>query len=339
MNMKTLHCILLIVLGLASAGCSEADDPLSCFDVLWQDFDMQYGQFEVKGIDWTGVRDRHRPRLNHSSSDDELFKVLSDVLAELDDNHVHLYGHGRAFRSGILGRLRTMTDFKLDVVRTHYLTEPKSAAAGVITYGLIPPNIGYIHIAAMLSDGAPIDAAGMVREFDRVLTELGSCPGLIVDVRGNQGGKAAVSEAIANRFADTRRLAMKMRLRNGPGHGDFTKPVLRYTKPTDSPRFLGPVVLLTNRFSNSAAELFTIRMRLFPNVTHLGDITAGANDGPIARQLPNRWVYHLPLGLTTDANDVCYEGIGITPQILVTNDTTSLEQGIDQILEAGIARF
>jgi hypothetical protein len=47
----------------------------------------------------------------------------------------------------------------------------------------------------------------------------------------------------------------------------------------------------------------------------------------------------LPIGLTTDGEDNCYEGIGITPQIVITNSPSSVEQGIDQVLAAAIAQL
>jgi C-terminal processing protease CtpA/Prc len=96
---------------------------------------------------------------------------------------------------------------------------------------------------------------------------------------------------------------------------------------------------LTNRYSVSAAEIFTLTMRALPNVTHMGDTTTGALDGPIARELPNGWLYRLPLGLTTDHNDICYEGLGITPEIQITNSPGAIEAGSDQVLEAAISRL
>jgi hypothetical protein len=74
-------------------------------------------------------------------------------------------------------------------------------------------------------------------------------------------------------------------------------------------------------------------------VTHMGDTTAGALASPIARVLPNGWLYRLPLGLTTDHNDICFDGQGITPEVQITNDARTIESGTDQVLEAALGRL
>jgi C-terminal processing protease CtpA/Prc len=187
-----------------------------------------------------------------------------------------------------------------------------------------------------LADG---DATELVSVFDDALAPLVDCAALILDIRGNPGGKLTVAEAIANRFADTRRLTTKIRFRNGPRHSDFADPILWYSEPAGMRQFTGPVILLTNKYSVSAAELFTIAMRVSPKVTQMGDTTAGALASPIARELPNGWLYSLPLGLTTDHNDICYDGQGITPEIQITNDAGTIEGGTDQVLETALGRL
>lgn len=329
---RFLQVLLLFVLALAPVSCSQPSDPLTCFDVLWHDFDWRYGQFEVKHVDWDDIRARYRSTLTAHSTDDELFTVLSGVLAELNDGHIVLYGDGRRFRSGITGQLGKMTDFAPAVIKDHYLAEPMTAASGSVTYGRLSATVGFVHIAAMKSQA-------VVNDVDVALAALADSAGLVVDVRGNPGGSLDVSTALAGRFADQKRLALRIRMRSGPLHSDLSSPTEVYVSPTGGQRFAKPVVLLTNRFSASAAELFTLMMRLFPNVTHVGDVTAGAQSTPILRELPNGWHYELPLGLTTDDQDRCYEGIGITPQILVANSPDLVEQGIDEALAMAVSRL
>jgi C-terminal processing protease CtpA/Prc len=337
MRTTTPRILVLVVGALALLSCSEPNTPQSCFDVLWRDFDAHYGQFEVKNIDWDEIRARYRPLLNNNSTDDELFAVLQGVLAELNDSHIILRGGGKRFQSGIVGQLGKMTDFSVDLVKRRYLADANTAANGSITYGHVSDKTGYIHMATMeLPDG---NSAELVSAFDDAFAPLVDCAGLIIDIRGNGGGQFQVAEAIANRFADTQRLAEKIRYRHGPRHSDFADPILYYAEPAGRRQFTEPVILLTNRYSVSAAEIFTITMRVFPNVTHMGDTTAGALDGPIDRELPNGWLYKLPLGLTTDHNDICYEGQGITPEIQITNSAGTIESGTDQVLEAAIGRF
>ena len=61
--------------------------PLSTFDVFWTTFREHYPFFEMKGVDWDSVRGRLRPQISDGTEPEELFKLLSEAVAPLEDMH------------------------------------------------------------------------------------------------------------------------------------------------------------------------------------------------------------------------------------------------------------
>lgn len=155
-------------------------------------------------------------------------------------------------------------------------------------------------------------------------------------MRDNWGGEDRVSQYIANRFATTTNLSFTARLRNGPSHDDFGPEIRFYTKPEGAFKYTKPVVLLTRRSTFSAGETFVLAMRQNANVSVVGDITGGAFSDAIRRELPNGWVYRLPVADVRAADGKNYESIGLAPDVLVKNTKKELEGRQDKTLEVAI---
>lgn len=94
-----IACIAIVLISMSACGGGsgysqivppEPTSPLEWFDSLWNDFDRNYSFFILKGIDWEDSRSRFRSQLSRSSTDNEFFTVLSDMLLELEDQHVRL---------------------------------------------------------------------------------------------------------------------------------------------------------------------------------------------------------------------------------------------------------
>src|SRR5690606_34642832 len=87
--------ILLFVSLLALTGCVTRRElpgtPTEAFERLVLDYDQYYGLFEVKQIDWAALHETHSPRVHDAMSDAELYEVIVELLATLNDKHVTLY--------------------------------------------------------------------------------------------------------------------------------------------------------------------------------------------------------------------------------------------------------
>jgi len=338
--MKKIFILFPGLLFILLTSCDKAllyeevpNNPVSNFDYLWNDFDHLYGQFIVRNINWDSLYSIYRPQVYDEMSDAEFYQVVTGLLSHLNDNHVRLYPTNqdlKDYNSGILGRLNQCNDFKLGVVRNNYLDEFQEYSEEIV-YGKFPENIGYIHF-----NGFSESLSSYSKAMDKILDYMKDTRGVIVDIRIHPGGNDPVCKYLAGRFATSKRLFMTVRLRNGPEHNNFTTPVEMYVEPEDGYRYTKPVVLLTNRFSVSAAEVFTLAMHTLDNITQIGDTTSGAFSDMILRELPNGWGYSISVGEWKDKDNLCWEGIGIAPDILVENDSTDVANGIDRALERSI---
>jgi carboxyl-terminal processing protease len=92
----------------------ELSEPEKNFEHLWKSCDRNYALFGAKHLDWDALNKVYRPRVTAKTTEDELFQVLSDLLGNLNDNHVRLSSPKRQFQSGIPGELK-MDDFSLEL--------------------------------------------------------------------------------------------------------------------------------------------------------------------------------------------------------------------------------
>lgn len=309
----------------------EVSEPEKNFEALWKTFDERYSHFGVKNIDWQAVYRVYRPRVTPKTTDDELFELMAQMIALLNDNHVGLRTSTRRFGAGILQELK-MEDFSLDLVKEKYLKgQAQPLRDGVFHYGWLTNGIGYFHFRGFG------DAAASGAAVDAILREFRNAKALIVDVRGNGGGDDRVGKAIADRFANRKRLYMTVALRKGAKHDDFAAPVEWFVEPEGAAQFTKPVVLLTHRFSVSAAENFALAMRTLPHVVQVGDITSGAFADTAPHTLPNGWRFSAPFNLFRDRNGVCWEGVGIPPDYRSINTKADIEARRDKVLEFAMA--
>ena len=128
-------------------------------------------------------------------------------------------------------------------------------------------------------------------DVDAALERFRSAPLLILDVRMNGGGGDQPAFEVAGRFARTSVVTGNVRYRNGPSHTDFGPPVQRVLNPRGPGNTPGRVLLLIGRRCASSNESFIEAMRQLPNVTLVGDRTAGSSGNPGTFPLANGWTY------------------------------------------------
>ncbi len=333
--------ILLAIIAIPTLStmqsCSSPSPPEQIFETVWETFDQQYALFEVKSVNWQALHDEYRPQVTRKTTDEQLFEVLTGMMAHLNDNHAMLTAEslGRDFSAGYLGRY--FEDLGLAGAMEALGRRPLSpesfqgdarlAGDDRFQYGWVDDGIGYLHF------GEFGDEAGSAVAVDGILAEMADARAWIVDVRNNSGGDDRVGKTIADRFADRKRLYMVTRDRVGPGHGDFADPRYWHVDPAER-TFDGPVVLLTSRLSVSAAENFALAMRVLPHVTVVGDTTSGCFADMKWFDLPNGWRFSVSRNLFVDHAGRCWEGIGVPPDVVVSAGTGS--DGTDRAFATAI---
>ncbi len=315
--------LLLLLLPLLFAGCQKtllgeepSGSPEEVFETLWKDFDLHYSLFEAKGIDWDAQYATYRPRITAQSTQEELWRILCDMLEPLEDTHVAIYQPDYPhYYFNTNWRKTDVRDFFPEAVdlmlssRITYLND-------FLEWGTLESRgIGYIHLWSFDQRDYPIE------DLDKLVAQIADCRAVIVDVRNNNGGAASYAWRLASWFSDNTRNVHYSQTRNGPKHTDFTPPkehpnVQRPDNLSDK-----PVVLLTNSNTVSAAERFTLCMNTFANVTQVGTTTSGAYSSRSSnRFLPNGWTYVYALEKITLPDGSCPEGTGCPPDIHAQNN-------------------
>lgn len=314
---------------------AESNDILNNYDVFGQDFQEKYGLFKVKDFDWPTLLQRYRRELEANPTNAGLYEALTSLIDELDDSHVSLEildGTFPFFEGGISGRLERAgfrdTDFEL--VRRKYV-EVIASIPFSLFYGKIDEEIGYLQLSEIS------DVPGFYEDLmPGILEEFQHTRGLIIDIRNNGGGEDEGGRSLASFLATEEAAYMISRYKIGPGSDDFEDDRLWVLRPRDGDRYEKPIILLTNRYSISAAESFSFAMKSQAHVTHVGDTTTGAFSDVVDRELPNGWRYRISVGDYRDAQNISFESIGLAPDILVENTIADLEAGTDKMLEAAI---
>lgn len=340
----SLH--LLLAAGFLTIGAGETfaqspSDPEHNFEFLWKTFDVNYALFNAKQIDWRALYDIYRPQVTPQTTDSALFSILSRMLGHLNDNHVELRSRSpeRAFSSGLLwdmlgkgGFAKFASLMSVRPVPEKYFRKPlRETGNALFAYGSLDDKIGYFHFRAFQNLEASAKA------IDEIVAEFKDADAVVVDVRRNRGGDDQVGKLIADRFADKKRLYMTTQERNGPDHGDFDPKRHFFLEPGGPIQFTKTVILLANRLSVSAAENFTLAMRILPHATVIGDFTSGCFADRRGFQLPNGWSASYSMNLFLDQNGRCWEGIGVPPDIKVTCEYDSTSADRDLVLETAIA--
>ena len=328
---KYLVYLVTLVHLVALSSCVDTDEqtdtPTGNFEALWQIIDEHYCFFDYKqheyGLDWNAVYNKYKVRVSDHMTSDQLFEVLTDMLAELRDGHVNLsssmdYGRYWAWHEAYPQNFS-------DTLERRYLGTDYKIAAGM-KYRVLDDNIGYIRYDSFLQGIGE-------GNLDDCLTYLALCRGLIIDIRNNGGGDLTTAERLAGRFVQEKTLVSYMQHKTGKGHNDFSSLEARYLEPSSNIRWHKPVCVLTNRSVFSAANDFAVMMHTLPNVKLVGDHTGGGSGMPMSNSLPNGWSVRYSACPMYDAKKQQTE-FGIDPDIKVALTDKATAQGIDLIIEA-----
>ncbi len=314
------------------------DTPQNNFDVLWNAMNEHYSFFELHGVDWA-ARQSLRPDPETNLDDDALFALLSETLTGLDDGHTYLYYEDEDGSENIFSP-STEPDWHDDrqMVRDTTLAQfpdgLKEIENADLKYGWAAPGIGYIYFSHMDPEAGLFETSTQIahQAISEIIAEFGDATGLILDVRYNPGGSDDVSLAYASHFAQAATVAFSKTTRTSTGYSDPYQATLEPNLPSLSQ----PIILLTSPFTGSAAEIFTMTMRELPQVTTLGEATAGGLSDVINYILPNGWELGFSHQRYLTVSDEQYEAVGIPPDVLFQVDVEAARSGKDTTLRAAI---
>ena len=334
--MSTDRLLWLVLVGLsvlASSTCGSksptapsapSSDLAAQFDSLWSTFDREYSYFVHKGIDWNALRATYRPAAVAATDQTGFIAVIRDMLGRLHDLHVVIRDPG--------GRTIPTYDPQSFVNWDRSVWQQYIARANW-TQGQTDWGYGTFDSVPYIEIGSWGPTSIRSADFDAALERFQTAPGLIIDVRMNPGGNDSLAFEIAGRFTRTSVVFGSVRFRNGPSHSDFGSPTARTLSPRGSWQYGGQVLLLIGRRCASSNESFIAAMGQLPNVTLVGDRTAGSTGNPGSFPLAGGWSYTVSRWIEYTADNQPIEDIGLTPDVFVPATAADFATGRDPVLD------
>jgi hypothetical protein len=326
-----LVCVIsCVACGKSPTGpTAPASDFAAQFDSVWETFDREYSYFEHKDIDWTALRRDYRPRALAASDQRGFIDVIREMLGNLHDGHVTLRDPG-----GVqIPTYQSQAFVNWD--RTVF--DQYRGRAGW-TQGQTDWGHGVLEGVPYIAVGSWGNQAIRSADFDAAFERYRAAPALILDVRMNPGGNDQLAFEIAGRFAPSAIRAGYVRFRNGPAHTDFGPPIQRTVNPRGSWQFAGTVMLLIGRRCASSNESFILAMSQLPNVTVVGDRTAGSTGNPGTFPLAGGWSYTVSRWIEYTQDNQVIEDNGIMPDVVVPVTAADFASGRDPVLDWALSR-
>jgi hypothetical protein len=331
--MKTNWLIIMIFIPILSS-CIEEDELYNNtyrenFEALWEIVDTRYCYLDEKKINWDSVYTVYNARLKEDTvSEIKFFDAMAEMLAELKDGHVNLYSSFDRSRYG-----KWFTNYPANfrtslILGPRYLGDKYRSVNGLRYQKIADGKVGYLYYSSF-SDGFSD------QNFRYIFEYFKDCRGLIIDVRGNGGGSAELSNTLAGYFFDRDTTSIYMRHKTGPGHSDFSEAVPMKTDANKDLSWRDSVVVLANRSSYSATNMFVCRMKDAPKATVMGDVSGGGGGVPLSDELPNGWMVRFSASPMYDKDMKTIE-FGIQPDIAVALDSADASKGIDTIIERAV---
>ncbi len=171
----------------------------------------------------------------------------------------------------------------------------------------------------------------MYTEFQTALSEFRDTEGLIIDLRGNPGGRGNLAPAIINLLCE-----------KSGSLGTFT---YRFQKNpmgfsgTGAQAYRQPVVVLIDELSASTTEIFAAGLQDLKRAVLIGTPTVGAVLPSLFQSLPTGGGMQFVVANFETTKGVVLEGKGVAPNRIVKLERSELIGGRDPVIEAAIKQL
>ena len=345
-QLKYVSLVLAAGIALLASGMSgcitdpcsvgEPDSLFSEYILVWDLMDRQYACFFAKeDVDWDQVYQKYREAATNLTSRDELTDICLQMLGELQDQNLSLRDSaGTRYESWNQGAftnwdLGVWEDYMFEWCPSSYVEE--FGIFGVMAFGPTPADsVGYIYISDL---GNPF---GWFAFFDAT-TAVQGCDGLIIDLRmcGESGIESNAFYA-CGRFIEESTLAYWRLFRVGPGRNDMGNMLQVLAFRNGAWQFTNPIVLLTGRDTQGAAEQLVLFLKTQQFVTVIGDTTAGFVNPAVSFNLTEGWSIQIPEMVTYTIDNTLLLNCGIAPDIAVPVSEADFAAGVDPVLDAAL---
>ncbi len=338
--------IRIIVLGavLFVTGCEGLlfDDnvdtePTEIYESYIDHLEAYSPNFPYLKVNIDSVFDSHRYRIRNNPSGKELVSSFQETLDIFEDANMRLIlsmdnQRITMFYSGWLNEkpLNKLPDI------SHYFSSYTTPNYLIEYGGLNNLNIAYLRINSF-NLGWQVDSIETV-----IMRDFSNTDGLIIDLRSvyleyPSSSQNKEATELGNMFRNGNEVFLYQRYKLQNGRLSFSEwePIWLYDQTPSL--YSKPIIILTNSQTKDRAEYFIVAMKTIPNVTVVGDTTAG--------YLLNYWFDHVEEDWYMEGNnwdfrlpgDNSGSGFkGIYPDIPVWITESDSLNGIDTILERAI---
>ena len=334
---------------LNATATEKNKDALYNFEVFAKTVEEHYAFFELNKIDWNNLYHQQKGKLTENSTDIELYQVIEETLALLNDNHAFLEATDEVYEAmeeGVEEDINTDAealpeygDFQVaQMVAKHHMQEEMTKDSWLIQWGKMNDEIGFIQVKAMWLYAdieipeTLIDELGYVDAY--VTTRHKMYEGDYIEKE--VAGASKIMDQIMKDLSGMKSIVIDVRF-NGGGQDAVSFEILsrfisvdklqvatqklRYGKQhtTVLPIYIlgvdnaysKPVYVLTSPQTGSAAEAFSIATMEMEHVKRIGSATSGAMSTALEKTLPNGWSFSISNEVYMDNDGHCYENIGI----------------------------
>ena len=221
------------------------------------------------------------------------------------------------------------------------------ASGAMVRFGNLPPMNAHVDVTEQLVDspqgrrriGVIAFSVWMVLvgpQIDSAVHRFRDADGIVLDLRGNPGGLAALTGRVAGHFVDSAyslgTLYMRATTLSLVANPQRVAPDgATRVRPYD-----GPVAVLMDQLSASASEFFAAGIQGLGRARVFGDTSAGASVPALMGRLPNGDVMLHAIADHLDSRGRRVEGRGVIPDDVIQLNAADLAAGRDAPLAAAV---
>jgi carboxyl-terminal processing protease len=172
--------------------------------------------------------------------------------------------------------------------------------------------------------------------FQRAIDRFRAADAIVIDLRGNPGGLAAMIMGLSGHFLVERQPLGTMKTRESELKFAANPRLVNAAGERVTP-FAGPVAVLVDGMTGSASECFAGGLQALKRVRVFGQTSMGQALPAFFDKLPNGDVLIHATGDFVTADGTRLEGRGVVPDEIVQVDRRDLLAGRDPTLQAALA--
>ncbi|KKC27938.1 S41 family peptidase [Sphingomonas sp. SRS2] len=272
-----LSLLLSLMAGASALPAARASINERVFDRAWSLVADRYWDRSMGGNDWNAIRDEYHPKAMAARDEKQLYAVVNRMLDQLDDSHVYA---------------TSPSDLR-------WSREPTNLRD-------VEPGRRLVHIpGGILLIGFDQFDPGDDRWIANAIAGTPDLRGVILDLRGNGGGRDDVLDKVAGLFSTRRQLLIRL---------TGKKVIEESTRGAGASAYRGPLAVLVGPQTASAAEILAFYLDESGRAYTVGERSAGAVTGGVDYNLPGGGQLTVAEYDIRTANGTRLEGNGFTPK-------------------------